>query len=415
MTPTQVDDVKVPLSELVGKGFNKDNYLTTSVVMGLEAVVTGKDPEVHTVLQGSTVSYKLSINRSMPSPTLSIQGAVPPDFGLAAGPPDYHGTSLIQLLSIFPDSDLGNKLTNSYQYTLYALPADRVVTGGLGIEYAVDGNSGNIYRRNMAELKSVLQSFHASDPLSHDELQELFTNFAQPVHPKAMRKTEFLEQVVELPGESRTVSRYAIKAFDSSAQKESTKFTCLSKPVYVEDFSPPDVPRLHYVDIALHSEAGSAGKTKHNTLHIDMALPRQLASAANYGYAAALELTDAMLGVNFPNLVARYHLYLTTGFDHETLISPDDSDFMTIDSIDHRLGHPVSQPAYTPEKLQVKLTWDALNCQLIAPPEEPERIQLQTRLRFHRKVNMLRQPSMLYMCLRAENYLDKSALWSSHR
>jgi hypothetical protein len=403
VAPATVGERSVPLAEFTQAGFGAGNYLTSSITMALEAVVSGQDHEVRTCLQSTTASYKLSLARHLDPPKLQVPGATPPSFGRAAGPPDYHGVSLIRVRSIYDDLDLETKLGQGQKYLLYALPANRVVPQGMGIEYAVDAGSGNTFRRNMAALKTALQAYHPSNPLSQAGLQKLFADFGQRVHATALDKAAFLDLVVELPGESRTVFLYAIKAYDPVARKESAQFTALSRPVYVEDATPPAIPRLRDADLVLREEPLKTGSLPtHQALNVELSVSRQLEEAAPFGYATADDLNKYpdVLGASFPQMVAGYRLYLSTGHDLETLVCPDDSDFAPLAK-----GSWLGDSAFKADEWQVRLD---LVAEDIHPSEgEAGPVRVTAKVRFDPAVELERLPSRLYFCLRAENYLGQ--------
>ena len=406
IVPTIIEKMKVPLEEVVERGFNEDNYLTASIVMGLEAKVSGLDDEVCDNIQSSFASYKVSLVRYLPPPEIQIASAPPPSFGRASSPPDYNGVSLIQVHSIYDDMDLGSELRSDQHYRLYALPADRIVTGGMGIHYAVDGNSGNIYRRNMVALKSTLESYDPTDPLENDDLQQFFTEFAQQINGSYLDKTQFLDLPVALPGESRTVFLYAIKAYDPIAKKESRKFTCLSRPVYVEDTTRPAIPIVQYADLVLAEEQSSGTNTnKSYALNIEIQLRRRLTGDAVFGFASAADLVPELLDAHFTQILGQHRLYLTTGYDQEVLVCPDDSDFAPVNNSNDRLGDPNIVAGFNANHLQIRLEPSALDIQPL--DDDPESILLTTKVRFHPTVDLQKLPARLFMCLRGINYLGQ--------
>lgn len=383
IVPNRVEGKKLPLKcFLEGKMFNEDNYLSSSLSLAVEAVVTGQDPEVKNSLQRVIATKKMSFVEYLPPPSLKIDELPQPRFGIAANPPDYNGRSLICVKTIYEGYKLEAKLPKHLEYLLYRLPADRLVDGGMSLEYAQDPNSGNIYRRNM-QIKVKKQVW------------KLFKDFAQKVEEKALPKDKLLNLPVVLPGESRTVFLYAIKAYDKKAKKESEEFRSLSPPVYVEDTTKPGVPLIKLADIALKSD----------TIEITINVARKRNATDGYGYVSESYLANnpSMRKANFPHFVKQYRLYLSN--DNEVVANPDDSDFALITDMSTPIGDVDNLPGFDPTKFSIRLLPGIL--QITEPTDIYDYIEVGVKLQFANSVALSDIPARIYLCLRAENYLGQ--------
>jgi|GEM_PF-4340214 len=404
VVPTVVKEMGVLLDDLIKyKSFNEDNYLTTSISLALEAVVSDQDREVKDTLQSSVATKKLSFTRFLPAPIIQLAGMPQPLFGVSANPPDYNGISLIRIKGIYGSYDLANKLSDQYQYVLYQLPSDRVLSGGMPIKYAKDTASGGMYRRNMVDLKTELSSYDANDPLNNDSLQKLFSDFAQQINKKPLSKDDFLDFAVELPGESRAVFLFAIKAYDTSAKKESEKFIALSPPTYVEDASLPAPPVIKYVDFKIKKVLPAGSATYDTFFEVSIKADRRLGDEPFFGYASESELNNFLIGADFYHIIKQYRLYFSTGKDEEIMVSPDDSDFLTISDAVMSLGDPSVFTNFNVTDFSIQFNPALL--QLTITSEDLESVTITGKVKFDAAVDASDIPTRIYFCLRAENFL----------
>ena len=411
IVPNIIEGKELPLNLfLEGRSFNDDNYLSSSLSIAVEAVVTEEDPEVKNSLQFIIATKKLGFVEYMPPPIIVMPEKLQPTFGIDAYPPDLYGNSLISVSRIYDGNELESQLPDDLDYLLYCLPADRLVPGGMPIEYAKDPDRDDAYRRNMIALKQAISS-PTGEGLANIQVEQTFSQFAQKVEDKALPKDEFIDLPVVLPGESRTVFLYAIKAYDKKAKKESENFVSLSKPVYVEDPTKPSSPIIRYADIALNTD----------TLEITLKVERKLEATKGYGYATENNLIDFnLMGDNFPHFVKQYWLYLSNETD--VVISPEDSNFTLINEMNRPIGStdvgglPAHLPDFDPRKFSIRLSPQVQppgTLNIIESSEDSAQVEVFTELIFDetRLQSVSRSisdmPSKLYLCLRAENYLGQ--------
>lgn len=378
----------LPLAEfLSGRTFNDDHYLTTALAVAVEAVSSGLDAEVQDSMQSAVAEKKLSIEEYLPPPVLTLPDPPQPAFGTPASPPGYDGQSLISVKTIFAGSDLKNKLTTQQQYVPYRLPAGRVLPGGFTVEYAEIPTGGKIYMRNMVALKTRLDALKtqagAADYLSIPALQKLFADYSEKVDD-ALDKEDLLKLPVSLPGEAQTVFFYALKAYDKQSGKESNAFTCLSKPVYVEDVTPPEKPVIESSKITVNN-----GK-----LDFEFTISRKLDPVSGYGHVTQAELSasTALLGPYFPHLVRDYRLY--AGNRSDVIMNADDADFLTTPSANTIIGG--SGRAFSIKLMPAALTLTTL---------DSTTAKVSGSVTFSDIQGLENMPAELHVCLRAYNYL----------
>jgi hypothetical protein len=403
--PPNVVNKSIALNDFfVHRSFNSDNYLTTTLTLGVEAVVTNLDSEVKTSFQTSVVQKKLSFVLYLPPPELTIPEEPQPSFGIAGNPPDYDGNSLIAMKKIFTGYDLDNLLDNNNQYLLYRLPASRLIDsllsggnggteyGGLPIRYAKDPDSGDNYRRNMQDLQTALDTAKSGyqNYLESPDITDVFEEYAERVSEQPLDVQEFLQLPVVLPGDSRTVYLFAFKAYDTTSKKESG-FAAISAPIYVEDATSPNAPRFRLVDIARQA----------NVISIGISTARKTNVIDGYGYVSGsyLETQPSLRTANFPYFVAEYGLYLTT--ESEVAADPNDSDFVTVSDLNTPIGVNVS-PSSPLNRFSLKLSPQTLNIS-----ENGDTVQVNASVQFSSAYDLSIMPTKIYYCLRAINYLGQ--------
>ncbi len=385
---------QVPLAEfLAGKTFNQDHYLTTSLSVGVEAVASGQDTEVKDSLQSAVAIKKLSFQEFLQPPVLKIPDKPQPAFGIPASPPGYDGNSLISVKKIFTGYDLENQLTTGRLYLLYRLPAGRIRPEGFPVKYAKVPSTADTYQRNMLDLKQKLdglksQAGGVANYLDAEQIQKCFQDYAEKVEQQPLDKQSFLRLPVTLPGESQTVYLFAIKAYDQNSSKESTAFTCLSKPVYVEDPTKPETPYIKSMDITRQG----------NNMSFKFAVSRKLNAVDGYGYASAANLANHpdLLGSYFPYFIARYRVYACNR--PKIAASPDESDFVPALSGATPVGG-------SGKRFCVKLLHQALAVSEV----DTTTVKVTGSVTFSSSVDLENMPAQLCICLRAGNYLGE---WS---
>lgn len=386
-------------SFLQGKRFKEDNYLITNLSIAVEIVVTGLDKEVKGSLQSAIAIKKLSFQEFLPPPVFSIPDQPQSSFGISASSPGYDGNSLIILKKIFSGYDLENILDAKKRYLLYRLPASRIVPESIPVSYAKNPASGNNYRRDIQVLKTKLEDLKKADSQAQDYLsaaavQKQFLDYAEKVEEQALDKEAFLRLPVTLPGESRTVFLFAIKAYDIKVKKESEKFTCLSLPVYVEDTTKPAPPLIQSIEILRES----------NMLKIKAKVARKLDATDGYGFVSDsyLQSHQELRTAIFPHLVANYRIYLSN--EREVVTNPDDSDFTPVFDLNSLFGSSSSGTAL--KRFSLKLLSKTLTLN-----EDGDTVQITANPSFSNAYDLINIPSELFVCVRAENYLgEKSPL-----
>jgi hypothetical protein len=389
---------QLPLAEfLAGKTFNQDHYVTTSLSVGVVAVVSGQDTEVKDSLQGTVAIKKLSIQEYLEPPVIQIPDKPQPVFGIPASPPGYDGNSLISVKKIFSGYDLESQLTTGQSYLLYRLPAGRIRPEGEGfpVTYAKMPNTARIYRRNMLVLKQKLddlksQAGNVTNYLDAAQIQQRFQDYAEKVEAQPLNKQSFLRLPVTLPGESQTVFLFAIKAYDPTSGKESTAFTCLSKPVYVEDPTVPETPYIKGLDITRQG----------NKMGFTLAVGRKLNAVNGFGYASEANLTSQpdLLGSYFPHFIGRFRLYATTR--PEIAAKPDESDFVPVVNGATPVGGSGNH-------FCIKLLPQALT--VSEDQNDLTTVKITGSVAFSSSIKLEDMPARLFICLRGGNYMG---MWS---
>ncbi len=398
---------QLPLTEfLAGKTFNQDHYLTTSLSVGIVAVTSGQDTEVTDSLQDPVAIKKISIQEYLEPPVMQIKDKSQPVFGIPASSPGYDGQSLISVKKIFSGyDDLESQLTTGQSYLLYRLPAGRIPPEGFPVTYAKVPNTAGIYRRNMLVLKQRLdnlksQADNVTNYLDVAQIQQRFQDYAKKVEALPLNKESFLRLPVTLPGESQTVFLFAIKAYDTKSGKESTSFTCLSKPVYVEDSTVPETPYIKGLDIIRRG----------SEMSFTLTVGRKLYALDGFGYASEANLTNQpdLLGNYFPHFIKHFRLYATTR--PEIAANPDESDFVPVvngatpvgESGNHicikLLPHNPNADKITGQALIVSENQDDLSS-----------VSITGNVTFSNNIKLEDMPARLFICLQGGNYLG---MWS---
>jgi hypothetical protein len=405
--PPNVLNKSIALNDFFNhSSFNSNNYLTTTLSVGVEAVVTDLDSEVKNCFQTSVAQKKVSLVRYLPPPELTIPEEPQPSFGIAGNPPDYDGNSLFAMKKIFTGYDLDALLDNSNQYLLYRLPASRLMDsllsdgnvshadGGMPIKYAKDPAYGGNYRRNMQDLQTALDTAKSGYQNYFDSpvVMDVFKEYSERVLEQPLDVQQFLQRPVVLPGDSRTVYIFALKAYDAVAKKESG-FAALSAPIYVEDTTKPNAPLFRLVDIGRQS----------NTIRIGISTTRKINAIDGYGYVsgAYLENNPSLRTANLPYFVAQYSLYLTT--DLEAAADPDDSDFAIVSDLNAPFGEPAASNAPL-NRFSVKLSPQSLTLS-----ENGDTVQIEADVQFSSAYDLSIMPTRIYYCLRAINYLGQTS------
>jgi hypothetical protein len=384
----------VQLSELLANNnFNQDHYLITSLSIAVEAIASSQENEVKNSMQSAIGIKKLSIEEFLPPPVFSIQDKPQPEFGTLASAPGYDGDSLIRVKKIFENYNLENLLDINKQYFLYRLPAGRLIPEGFSVEYAKFG-SADFYMRNMFALKTKLntlksQDGNATNYLDVQSTQKLFNDYAEKVNEQAFNKDSFIKMPVTLPGESQTVFLFSIKAYDQFSGKESNDFTCLSKPVYVEDITPPESPYLKFIEIIRQG----------NNMSFEFEVSRKLDAVDGYGYVSStptLANNPDLLGIYFPHFIGRYRLYACNRT--EIISNPDESDFAPVFNSSTPIGG--SGKRFCIKVMPTVFSISELDAQTV---------KISGSVTFSTGIELDNVPSQLFICLRAGNYLGQ---WS---
>ena len=407
VTPTIVHDLEVPLAALFeGRTFGSDAYTSSTLTVAARAVTSALDPEVTNSLQQPQAALKLGFALYQAPPKVVVPGKPQPSFGLDAGAPDFEGISLIRLETIYSGYGLDAKLSNSYNYTLFRLPAERIVGGDVQIVYAQNVAAGGMYQRNLQQVSGALATIHATDPLGTKTLQEAFDDRGQRMQQTPLPKKAFLRSAVPLAGNASTVFFYALKPSDPASGKEADAFVALSPPVYVEDPSSLHRPEIVRSDFRM-SQRPVAGTTI-TSFDFEFGVRRRLNDFPRYGYAAPTDLTSSRLGADFAQLIAGYTVYVATvnlarKEEVERLVSPNNSDFAAITGPKERIGD--GNASIDLGALAIMI--DPGRLSYSSSPSALEIVTIIGSVDFAPGIDPSKIPSRVFTCLRAESYLGQ--------